>query len=530
MGCSGSANPPAEATPVAPSPPTKPQKEGEISFNGKDGVSTSYYAEDNNLYKESEDIGNRLKVDRLDGNQLAACPRHKQDQLKDLAQQCNVPIDEGDIGRDITDIMPEMSAEDVIEVADDPAPVSTDDVKGDGKSFLELVRKNWGPGSWEASMDGDSETVKDNVWWRVGAKANDVLDEALWAYTCSGKGSRRKDVKGLLKGQDGTVDFDLYTTMYNKRVIPLRRKRSDTKAVTHPDPSVRHPWFLNRLKAKDNETKDFLKNEFFCRAFEQAVGGHVDFDKIFDFRFNEDLRSRKEAPLQRRGGVLYREPVGWKRFAIKSKGVYDNGDNTWMKMSGEEGEWGVAYHGTAMKIVPLIVENGFKVGTGQGAKNCNDVRTGDLVGTGVFCTPNLTPVECYANGNEDKGSEQKEAAATVDGKTLFFAFQCRVNPKAIRRPDRRFARNNDEEIMGVDGVFEWIINNPKDIRPYGVLVREKEGCDHLTLSSLIANDAWNKEHKPHKLGSFDNVKGKDTSAAHLEQLKRSHKQATKELG
>merc|ERR1712151_562959 len=104
----------------------------------------------------------------------------------------------------------------------------------------------------------------------------------------------------------------------------------------------------------------------------------------------------------------------------------------------------------------------------MGAYNRIDTRTGKLVGKGVFCTPNLKTVECYSNGAEDEGSEQKEKAATVGGKTLFFALQCRVNPAAIRRPDRHFSRNNDEEVMGIDGCFEWIINDPKDIRPYAI--------------------------------------------------------------
>merc|ERR1719198_2149541 len=138
-----------------------------------------------------------------------------------------------------------------------------------------------------------------------------------------------------------------------------------------------------------------------------------------------------------------------------------------------------------MGVVPLIVKNGFKPGTGQGARNCTDVRTGAKVGSGIYCTPNLTTVECYANGNEDGGSEQKQAAATVDGHTLFFALQCRVRPGAIRRPERHFALNNDEEVMGIDGTFEWVINDPNDIRPYAILVREKDYHEHRKLYEMI---------------------------------------------
>lgn len=81
--------------------------------------------------------------------------------------------------------------------------------------------------------------------------------------------------------------------------------------------------------------------------------------------------------------------------------------------------------------------------------------------------------------------------------------------------------------MGVDGVFEWVINDPKDIRPYGVLVRDKAGCDHRTLGELIADGAWNKNHKPLPFGSFDYVPGK---VANPDELERSFKHAKQHLG
>lgn len=394
-------------------------------------------------------------------------------------------------------------------------------------------------GVWKVSMDGDSESTR--PWKEIPGAAGAQLDKGLAAFAESPHQNKRLQIENLIDGDKGTVDFEYLTTMYQcdkqsrARVLPLARFSKDTGNSTHPAEGAKHPWYIKRVAQKEANTQvikggEWLTNEYFFKAFSQAVrqgGGVVDFepDEMFDFRFNEDLRGKDptEVPMQRRGGILYREPCGWKRFAINCKGKYDNGDNTWMGMSGKDGEWGVAYHGTAMNIVPLIIKNGFKVGTGQGAKNADDTRTGTKVGSGVFCTPNLTTVECYANGAEDGGSEQKTAASKLDGHTLFFAFQCRIRPGAIRRPDRHFARNNDEECMGVDGVFEWIINSPQDIRPYGVLVRDKENCDHRTLGSLIAGGNWMKEHKPLKFGHFDNIPGR--ASGDLEGYKRSHAHA-----
>merc|ERR1719487_1880455 len=144
-------------------------------------------------------------------------------------------------------------------------------------------------------------------------------------------------------------------------------------------------------------------NETFFNAFCMAVqdqGGVVDFEAedLFDFRFNEDNRGidKDHASIERRGGVLYREPFGWKRFAVKCKGDFDGGDNTWMGNSNQDGEWAVAYHGLPMRFLPFVVKDGFKVGAGQGGRHCLDVRTGKKVGDGVYCSPNHVAMDCYA--------------------------------------------------------------------------------------------------------------------------------------
>jgi len=295
---------------------------------------------------------------------------------------------------------------------------------------------------------------------------------------------------------------------YNK-TLPLRRMaigKDGARTQTHPDAKEHHPWYEKRVAIREKQgLDDWLSSDFFFRAFCEAVKNgqgdagepekiDFDMDDYFDFRYNDDWRDKdpKDVKLSRRGGVLYQEPAGWKRFAIKCKDMYDfelgKDRNKWMDMSGEPGEWAVAYHGTAMKNVPLIIDNGFRAGgSADVVKDCEDTRTGKPCGPGaIFCTPNLIPVECYANGNEDVASDQKDAAAEIDGHTLFFAFQCRVRPSAIRRPSRHFALNNDEEVMGPRGVFEWVVNSPNDIRPYAILVRDKAGSDHRALKELIA--------------------------------------------
>ena len=71
-------------------------------------------------------------------------------------------------------------------------------------------------------------------------------------------------------------------------------------------------------------------------------------DRIFDFAQNQDFRSwniDNEKRTSIRGGFQYSAPVGWKRFAVRVVGRFDDGDNTWMSLDGRDGEWAVAYHG-----------------------------------------------------------------------------------------------------------------------------------------------------------------------------------------
>lgn len=247
--------------------------------------------------------------------------------------------------------------------------------------------------------------------------------------------------------------------------------------------------------------------------------------KIFDFRHNKDFRTdptREGTHLARRGGVLYREPCGFKRFGIRVAGKYDGGDDSWLN------DWAVAYHGCPMKAVSGIMESGFMPGTNQGGKGCIDVRDGEEIGSGIYCSPNLQVVECYANGEEgyNQDGTPKGEACTLDGHTVLFVLMCRVKPAAIRRPDRHYARCNDEEVMGIDGTFEWVIHDPANIRPYAVLIREKvPGC-HRDLVDLVKS--FNTEHKPLEKGTFDNIPGADLDPHHSK-VAASYEKAVRDL-
>jgi len=424
------------------------------------------------------------------------------------------------------------------------------------------TRERFGAGEWELNVSGN---LLDGKWVRLDEHF--LGDAALSAVVLE----RRVQSKCLLFLNDVTmkakrnnrsetitceVEVDMiscYCSIPEKgelgRPLLLGIRRVSTSGAPQypPGEGHDHPFYRVSIELKRNPN-EWLTQEFFFSAFEQAIQASnpdfnfaaYDIQRMFNQTFNEDWfgKTAKDCQVERRGGVLYRPPYGWKRFALDVSKYGE--DSTWMGMRGEPGEWAVAYHGTAMDIIPLIIKNGFRVGGGQGAAYTLDVRTNRPVGSGVFCTPNITTVEIYAHGGYDGGSEQRKMPqpladpATGDKHTLLFALQCRVRPEAIRRPERHFSINNDEEIMGIDGVFEWVINNPEDIRPYAILVKEKNPADHRTLYDLIhpagppdcqpGHHKWNRDHKPLPFGSFDHLPGRNGTN---EQIQASYMQAQK---
>jgi len=253
------------------------------------------------------------------------------------------------------------------------------------------------------------------------------------------------------------------------RVKPVRRVDRDGNQK-HPDPEQKHPWYLRRIELKEalGGKNDWLTNEYFWSAFCEAMaasGHRVDstVDEVFDFRFNQDFRAVKKDnkhEVLKRGGEDYYIPCGWKKFAARVKGKYDDGNDAWLGLDGSDGEWAVAYHGTKHNCLPGILEKGLFVGPAQVWQASNAV-SGGKVGTGVYCTPNIDEVaalEVYAK------------PAKASGHDVQFVMQCRVRPGAIKKvhePSRTFGRGLKYDLI-------WVINDPKDIRPYAVLVRGRD--------------------------------------------------------
>jgi len=148
-----------------------------------------------------------------------------------------------------------------------------------------------------------------------------------------------------------------------------------------------------------------------------------------------------------RGRFEYKRPYGWKRYAVRALGRYENDE--WLGPDGDRteeasGEWPVSYHGTNINNADKIIKEGYKPGSGR------------RFGTGIYTSPSLEMVErLYAQ------------PFSYNGKTYKMAFQNRVNPD----------RNGHLEIYSAletgEGADYWLSpNDNEDVRPYGILIRE----------------------------------------------------------
>lgn len=159
-------------------------------------------------------------------------------------------------------------------------------------------------------------------------------------------------------------------------------------------------------------------------------------DNILDPKYNFDFTNKNDKNKKfKRGGKIYKRPLGWKRYAINvaalNESVYFD-DDDWIKSK----DWCVAYHGTDIENIGSIASNGFLLDKGKRFK----------YGEGIYCSPNI-----------ETAAEYSKKFLSPSTKMYYkVVIQARVNPNSI------------EEIEDTD---YWLIENEDDIRPYGILIK-----------------------------------------------------------
>ena len=118
-------------------------------------------------------------------------------------------------------------------------------------------------------------------------------------------------------------------------------------------------------------------------------------------------------------------------------------------MDNNPGEWYVAYHGIRIgdnkvmhQVVSNVMNGGLIEGWLQYYQYDKCLKTGQTIGTGIYCTPLIETAKAYTMSFQFNGGNHR------------LAFQCRVKPEAVKYATQDY----------------WVINNPSDIRPYGILL------------------------------------------------------------
>ena len=126
-------------------------------------------------------------------------------------------------------------------------------------------------------------------------------------------------------------------------------------------------------------------------------------------------------------------------------------------MNGQVGEWAVAFHGVTRPascffsiMSGLSAGEMLKAGAGQQCSNYPAVNNAaELVGEGVYFSPHFQV--CL------KGYSR---SIKVNEKNYYMVLQCRVNPRKIK-----IVKGREDY---------WVVNESKDIRPYGVVLFKEE--------------------------------------------------------
>ncbi|CAF1474569.1 unnamed protein product [Didymodactylos carnosus] len=140
-----------------------------------------------------------------------------------------------------------------------------------------------------------------------------------------------------------------------------------------------------------------------------------------------------------RGSVEYRRPCGWKRYAIKVTGKYE--DEVWLGSNNSRNEWPVSYHGTKHDAVNSIAQKGFDLTKHERFAH----------GRGIYSTPDVNIAKVFAK------------SFTINAQEHLVILQNRVNPKNLIKLYHDETGNGEY----------WLSSNAADIRPYGVCIMKK---------------------------------------------------------
>ncbi|UJR29263.1 hypothetical protein I4U23_010477 [Adineta vaga] len=181
------------------------------------------------------------------------------------------------------------------------------------------------------------------------------------------------------------------------------------------------------------------------------------FDERGDKCYGQTQASFQVGPPQRE--KTYKTPVGWTRFGLKVLDKYE--DRTWLHPFHDPGNWYRAFHGTG-RVTSADFNNTAATSNSEFApvdamasifRNGFRVARIAAYGPGVYCSPDPAFSENGYVGIVTILTQQGE-------KRFKCMLQVAVNPDGL-------------ETTSHSGI--WVVPEPENIRPYGILIKKAEG-------------------------------------------------------
>lgn len=220
-------------------------------------------------------------------------------------------------------------------------------------------------------------------------------------------------------------------------------------------------WTQNDMDSLPELTKKLQRNfEQYSTAKIHPLLCRPAFDiSMFDPRGNKTFPNTPEfhevGPPGRK--ETYTSPAGWTRYGLKALGRYASG-NSWLDPFGDPGNWYRAFHGTGrasaedFKKSEQSFDGNYAPVDAMASIHKTGFRAARFAayGAGVYCSPDPAFPE--------HGYVGTVPCDTQNGRKNFKCMlQVAVNPDGVQ-----FTK--DAKI--------WVVANPENIRPYGILIKE----------------------------------------------------------
>ena len=252
---------------------------------------------------------------------------------------------------------------------------------------------------------------------------------------------------------------NIISILKNPDIIELSRPVVSAVVRVLHEANGNKDYYSQLLQFLQSTKLFFMENESKAKFPINLLTPYINDISVFNLEVN--VVGNEEQP-KIIGGQQYTPPIGWTSYEFDIYHHYDNGDETWLKCNGNNGEWAIAYHGTArainqnkqiLRIVENIYKTNLKPGVNQACAQHHNINKDTklkykVCGKGVYLTPNITVAESYS------------AILNIDGKKYSVVLQFKVNPKTLR------ISNSHRDYWICDG-------NTNSVRPYRLLIKQR---------------------------------------------------------